>query len=427
MRFKICMNLSFKPACPLLLAIALGVVQPSAVAEDTGTAPKMQSAKDLFSDQPKGLSEQIAAWKFIYNGETFGNLAGGLGQGAIYEGMAKFGVGVNLEKLLGWENTAFYVNTILPHGDSLTQRFSGDFNVVSSIDTYDSLRLYKLWLQKVFDDGKWSVRVGQIAADKECFVSDGASLYFNNAFGTFPVFSANIPGPIFPLSAPGARVRWAPTDAFSVIGMLFSGDVGSATTNIHNTDWQFHVHNGTLSLIEMTYKTNQSDDAKGLPGTFKLGGFYDSKSFGDQFNGGSHHGDYGLYAMADQLVYREPMIGKDDDPRGLGVFVRAGLAPQSDRNVIYADFETGLNYTGILPSRAKDITGLGFAFTRLTDPYVRANDGTRHHEALIELTHLFVLGDHFSLQPDLQYIINPGGIGGLRNAFVAGLRFTLNY
>ncbi|MDB6138642.1 MAG: Carbohydrate-selective porin OprB [Verrucomicrobiaceae bacterium] len=420
------MNLSPKSAAVVFVILAATCATLVQGADDTVPQVKIQSARELFSDQPKGLSEHIAAWKFIYAGETFGNLSGGLGQGAIYEGMAKFGVGINLEKLAGWEGASFYVNTIFPHGDSLTQRFTGDLNVVSNIDTYDSLRLYKLWLQKIFDDGKWSIRVGQIAADKECFVSDGASLYFNNAFGTFAVFSSNIPGPIFPLSAPGARVHWAPTDAFSVTAMAFSGDVGSPSTNPYNTDWQFHGRNGALSLMEMAYKTNQADGSTGLPGTFKLGGYYDSKSFADQSGDGIHHGDYGLYAMADQLIYREPG-GDKDEARGLGTFVRAGLAPQSDRNIITFDCETGLNYTGLLPERAKDITGIGFAFTRLGDPYVRANEGTKHHEAIVELTHLLVLNDHFSLQPDFQYIAEPGGLGTTRNAFAAGLRFTLSY
>ena len=419
------MNVSFKPAWMAFLLAATGLLR-SGLAADATAPPKMLSAKDLFSDQPKGLSEQIAAWKFIYNGEAFGDISGGLRQGAIYEGMVKFGVGVNLEKLLGWENAAFYANIIVPHGDSLTSRYTGDFNVVSNIDTYDSLRLYKLWLQKVFDNGKWSVRVGQIAADKECFVSDGASLYFNNAFGTFPVFSANIPGPIFPLSAPGARVKWTPSDEFSLIAMVFSGDVGLASTNTHNTDWHFRSGDGTLSLVEMAYKTHQADGDKGLPGTFKLGGFYDSKSFPEEDGAAPKHGDYGFYAMADQLLYREAG-GDQDDPRGLGIFARTGFAPNPDRNVVSFDFETGLNYTGLLPSRAKDITGIGFAFTHLSNPYVMAQNGTKHHEALIELTHLVVLGDHFSVQPDFQYIMNPGGLGGIRNAFAAGLRFTVNY
>lgn len=398
----------------------------ASAADALPAATSLPTARELFTDQPKGLGEQIAAWKFIYVGEGFENFSGGLRQGGIYEGTAKFGVGVNLDKLLGWEGATFYANVLLPHGSSLTQKFTGDFNVVSNIDTYDSLRLYKLWFQQNLDGGKWSIRVGQIAADKECFVSDNSSLYFNNAFGTFPVFSANVPGPIFPLSSPGLRVRWAPSQAFSVVAMLFSGDVGTPADNPHNTDWQLHGHNGALSLVEMAYKTHQGDNDPGLPGTFKLGGFYDSKSFADQATGMAHHGDYGMYAMADQVLYRESTLDKDE-ARGLSAFLRVGLAPQTDRNVVTLDSEAGLNYAGLLPSRPKDLTGIAFAFTRLGDPYVRANDGSSHHEAIIELTHLVVLSDHFSLQPDFQYIVNPGGVGGLRNAFAGGLRFTLSY
>ena len=416
--------LTLPMACAFHVSLFLVMAVTAAAADETPAA--LPSARELFTDQPKGLSEQIAAWKFIYVGETFGNLSGGLRQGAIYEGTAKFGIGVNLDKLLGWEGASFYTNVLLPHGDSLTQKYTGDFNVLSNIDTHDSLRLYKLWLQQDLDDGKWSLRVGQIAADKECFVSDSSSLYFNNAFGTFPVFSANIPGPIFPLSAPGARVRWSPADDFSILAMVFSGDVGSATTNPHNTGWEFRSQNGALGLLELAYKSHQADGDTGLPGTFKLGAFYDSKSFGDPSNDGSHHGDHGMYVMADQSLYRDPLSGKDE-PHGLNAFARAGVAPQADRNVVIFDGEAGLNYAGLFASRGKDITGLAFAFTRLGDAYARANDGSSRHEAIIELTQLMVMGNHFTLQPDVQYILNPGGLGFTRNAFAAGLRFTVYY
>jgi len=417
---------ALKAAAIVLVLIAADSSSDVGAADDSAPPPRMQSAKDLFNDQPKGLSDHIVAWKLIYYGETLGNLSGGLAQGAIYEGMAKIGVGVNLEKLVGLEDAVFYANAIYPHGDSVTQKYTGDFNTVSNIDTTDGVRLYKLWLQKAFDDDKWEVRAGQIAADKECFVSDGASLYLNNAFGTFPTFSSNIPGPIFPLSAPGVRVRWALSESFSVLTMVFSGDVGSATSNPHNADWRYHGRNGALSLTEMAYHTNQTDDAKGLPGTFKLGGYYDSKAFSDQTGVGTVPGNYGVYAMADQLLYRAP-VGSEEDTRGLGSFLRVGFAPQSDTNVVTFDLETGLNYTGLLRVRPKDITGIGFAFTRFGDPYVQANGGTGHHESIVELTDLVVLSEHSTLQPDVQYIANPGGLGGLHDAWVAGLRFTVSY
>ena len=177
-------RLALKATATLLALIIAGSSSDVGATDDSAPPPRMQSAKDLFTDQPKGLSDHIIAWKLIYYGETLGNLSGGLAQGAIYEGMAKLGVGVNLEKLAGLEEGVFYMDAIYPHGNSVTQKYIGDFNTVSNIDTTDGIRLYKLWLQKAFDDEKWSVRVGQIAADKECFVSDGASVYLNNAFGT---------------------------------------------------------------------------------------------------------------------------------------------------------------------------------------------------------------------------------------------------
>ncbi len=384
------------------------------------------SPKEFFLDQPKGLNEHDFAWKLIYAGETFGNTTGGLNRAAVYEGTFKAGIGLNLDALLGWDNTVFYTNVLIPHGEGLTQHHTGDLNVISNIDTNDSVRLYKLWLQKTFDDGHWSVRIGQIAADKESFVSDGAALFFNNAFGTFPSISSNFPAPIFPLSAPGLRARWAPTDEFSAEVMFFSGDVGNAETNEHNTSWAIHAHNGLLTLVELAWKYNQSDDSAGLPTTIKLGGLYDSKYFDDQSGSGAHYGDYAFYLMADQWLYRAPSAGKENK-RGLSVFARVGAAPQQDRNVVTCDFETGVNFIGPFPSRPQDVLGIGFATTRLGDNYVRTNEGSASRESLLELSYATVLGAHIALQPDLQYIFTPGGLGKLRDEFILGLRLTVSF
>jgi len=48
-------------------------------------------------------------------------------------------------------------------------------------------------------------------------------------------------------------------------------------------------------------------------------------------------------------------------------------------------------------------------------------------EMVAELTHLFVVGEHLAIQPDLQYIVGPGGSGRIPDAFVAGLRLTLSF
>lgn len=48
-------------------------------------------------------------------------------------------------------------------------------------------------------------------------------------------------------------------------------------------------------------------------------------------------------------------------------------------------------------------------------------------EIEIELTYRFTLGDNLALQPDLQYVINPGGTGALKNALVLGIRLEIGF
>jgi len=50
------------------------------------------------------------------------------------------------------------------------------------------------------------------------------------------------------------------------------------------------------------------------------------------------------------------------------------------------------------------------------------------HETALELTYrLRFRGNAFFVQPDLQYIIRPGGTGQIPDALVAGLQTGINF
>ena len=66
------------------------------------------------------------------------------------------------------------VRAIYPQEASLTSIAVHDFNALSNIDIYDSLRPYDAWLQQEFAEGKFSVRIGQLLADAEFFDSDNS-------------------------------------------------------------------------------------------------------------------------------------------------------------------------------------------------------------------------------------------------------------
>ena len=83
-------------------------------------------------------------------------------------------------------------------------------------------------------------------------------------------------------------------------------------------------------------------------------------------------------------------------------------------------FDTGLHYKGLVKGRLEDILGLGFAFAYISD---RLKDREKDdwelnrpvdfrpssYEAVVELTYLAQVTPWLKLQPDLQYIIHPGG------------------
>jgi porin len=152
-----------------------------------------------------------------------------------------------------------------------------------------------------------------------------------------------------------------------------------------------------------------------------------------------HRNDYAFYGIVDHELWNDHSA----DDRNLSVFLRATAAP-SDRNLIDLYADGGLTFKGLLMSRPDDTIGLGVAYGRISpraaayDRDVIAATGTpmpvRDFEAAVELTYQWMLGKDSSVQPNLQYIIHPGGniatpgsTSPIPNAFVFGLRTSLKF
>lgn len=393
-------------------------------------------------NQPNGVKDRGVTFPFALTSEIFGNVAGGTSRRTIWENLIKAGVEIDFEKAAGWKGLSMSVNALYPQGSGLTSAAVHDFNTLSNIDGYDSLRLYEAWLQQEWGDGKFSIRAGQILADAEFFSSDYGALLINSSFGAIPIVSKNLNPPIFPVAAPGLRVRAAPGPAFYAEAAVFSGNVGDpSTTNKHNTRLSFRKEDGALVFGEIGYKRNSkvktpaspatpddgpSDTAlsPALSGTFKLGGYYDTGKFRDNGGDSAHRGDYSIYFIIDQELWHPGGNGR----RTLSCFSRFGAAP-NDRNTVPFYAEAGFNLKGAMARREEDVLGLGMSYTHLSSDLV--DDSGRRlespHETIIELTYRAAFGDHVSVQPDLQIIFNPGAVQPAGVAVVTGLRLNVKF
>ena len=360
--------------------------------------------------------------------EVFGNPSGGMRKGVITDGLVNLPLDLDLAKMSDNAVTdlTFHVNAEYIYGSGLSEDFVGDFSNTSNIAGYNSIRLQELWLQKWFWEKRISVKVGNMAVDTEFFQSASASLFINGTFGAFTFIANNVPNaPVYPVASPGVRIQFLPTSKFYVMAGVYGQDVNSdpATNNQNGTRFALTDSSGMLIMTEAGFLLNQSPNDIGLQGTYRLGSFVhtdDSTRFRDGGNGGT---GYGVYGVMDQQLY-----SKADHV--ISFFVRSGGAPSSTNFVDYY-VDSGFNFAGFVPGRDNDVFGLAIARSHVSsdfsDSQVAIGNPSSSAETVLEATYKAQLATWWSVQPDIQYIIDPSGVSGSHNALVLGLRTTLAF
>ena len=374
-----------------------------------------------------------------YLGEVMGNLSGGLKRGAVYEGLLEAGVTFDLEKLTGaWRGGFVRASMLYPHGKSPSGELIGDLQTASNIDAYDSVALYEWWFEQNLWQDRVSLRLGQQLADQDFATTASGGLFLNSSFGWPAFISGNTlnTGPAFYRAALGARLSFEPVKNLYLQAGVYDGDTfdnraGSPKKNQHGTNIRLSANQGAFAIAEAGLRLNHEKDAPWLPGTYKIGGWLHTAEFEDVLNPSQAHGEnFGAYLAIEQNVWREAKNEEGFD-QGLSAFFRTGLSP-SDRNLFSFTFDTGINYTGLIPGRDEDTFGVGLAFVRISDDVRRAERAAgagiiSDYELALEVTYEFLLTSWWSVQPDFQWIQHPGGSRALDDAFVLGLRTRITF
>ncbi|MCF7729705.1 MAG: carbohydrate porin [Chthoniobacterales bacterium] len=390
------------------------------------------------------LSQKGIDLGFSYINEVWGNTTGGIKTGSVYTSVLQFATVVNLEKLMNWRGASFYSRWLYLGGQDPSSYLVGDILGVSNIGAYNTFRNIELWLQQNIFEDKISLRAGQLVADSEFVISDYGALFINNTLGWPAFIFTSIPngGPAFPIGAPGVRLKLKPNDQFSLKAALFQGNVYPQNINNHGFDWNLNSNQGYFYLTEAAANYELH-----LPGEIKMGAWFSSSTFPNFSNqNASFSGNYGLYGIIDQMIYRpcdknnskapsssddKKVAGKKND-KGLGVFHRIAFEP-ADRNVLQFYCDSGFNYKGLIPTRDQDLIGLAFAYGALSNDGIKnitqqgLGSGPANTTYDIELTYQAQLSPWLSVQPDLQYVIHPGINQIYPNAVVVGLRVSVTF
>ncbi len=374
-----------------------------------------------------------------YEQDLAGNPVGGLDQGITNSGSIELKVLLDLEKLLGWEDTSLLIRAVDRNGRDLSARYIGNYFPVQQDFGTETFMFQSLALEKLFMDRKLSVKLGRVAMGDDFATSPIYGYYMTNAIdGTPKNLTNTIAFSCYPGSVWGGRIKFENENkslygkfgVYQASDRIYDGDK-------HGFDFDIRHNDGVTLISEIGYapqlytRTIRDDDGKtktyGLPGHYWIGVY---TSFWDipRFDGnGDEDFSYAFYCHADQMVYQEE-LGSD---KGLTVWGLFNYAPKDSVQPMPFQVSGGLCYRGIISGRDHDNTVIGVSYGRFGSDYSEANISTKGNkptgETVIELAYRIQFTKFMTLQPDIQYIINPAGLSEIDDALALGIRLNLKF
>ena len=221
----------------------------------------------------------------------------------------------------------------------------------------------------------------------------------NSSFGVIPTISLNMPVSIFAYLAPGVSFKYLQSKQFVFQTAFFSGNPGDFETNPHNLRWNLKKQDGWFNITEFQFKT-RSDLRLGR---YKAGFFYHSVNPQDPESISSAKGNPGFYIIGDQQITFE----KNTIKNGLSLFYQLSWNLARE-NMVRSYYSMGLMYRGMLPQMNEDEFTVALASANLGKSYMTENTDCCNHETAIEMTYKKYIMPSWIIQPDFQYIINPG-------------------
>lgn len=399
-------------------------------------SPFATGAEKLAEDARAPADEQGFVLGLLYRGDVFSNVSGGLKRGTTALGNLDVTLDFDLDKLAGWDGTSVGIHGIASHGGKPNAHYVGSSQGVDNIEVdTNSAKILQAWIQKQWQDDKFSVLLGLYDVNSEFYVSHSTGIFLHPSPGIGSEFAqTGVNGPsIFPTTSVALRARYRPTPESYLQAVILDGVPGDPN-NPRGTHIQFNDGDGTLRVAEVGYipDLTEAEKARDLPPTDKyaVGAWSYTSRFADLEEVDAagdplmRKGNSGFYVLAEKILY----FGKRNPGSHADGFIRYGRA-SADFNQFSSYFQTGLVFSGMVAVRIEDQFAFSFSSARTGDKYRAAAMGggqtATRHESVWEATYRAPLTPWLIVQPNIQYVIHPGTDAQFKNATVLGMRFEL--
>ncbi|WP_460138454.1 carbohydrate porin [Pseudomonas sp. H2_D07] len=437
--------------CQLSAAAAL-VLSANAMAADAFSADSKWMTGDWGGERTK-LIEQGIDIKADYVGEMGYNAHGGFNDDKTGRYSDQFGLGValDLQKLWGWDNTQAKIQFTNRNGQNISNDRIGDpraGTLSSSMEVYGRghmVRLTQFWIQHQMFDNKLDVKLGYFGEgeDFNTFPCDFQNLSFcGSQVGNYVNTWYN-----WPVSQAAIRVKYNITpELYAQIGAYNQNP--SQLEHGNGFKLSGSGTKGTVIPVELVW----SPKVNNLPGEYRVGYYKsaaDAPDVREDVNGGNavltgadfrtRSSKKGYWFVAQQQLTTH----NGDASRGLNIAVNATFHDK-ETNLVDNYQSLMLVYKGPFDARPKDDVGIGAARLHVNNDVkknaelLNAANGVsdydnplytpiRETEYNFEINYGFHVTNWLTVRPNLQYVVQPGGVDKVDNALVAGLKIQSTF
>lgn len=389
----------------------------------------------------KGIYVDLGITQVLQSG-----LQGGArdGRGPRYRGSADYYLTLDTEKLGLWPGGLIMMNGESNFGDSAGDQVGSI--IPSNMDALfpdpagggANTTLSELYFVQALSP-KLIVAIGKINAlglgDQNAYANNERTQFMNLGLNFNPMLGAFVP--YTPL---GLAVILMPTSDLQVTTSVVDSEGGAGTAGFDT------VFTKGTTLSQEWDLTLRPFEQKG---TYRLGFLYTDK------NVSTYEAD--PRTLLARLLGLVPRNNRDDnwtiygnfdqalwtidakEGRSVGVFFRFAVAPD-DRNAIDQFYSLGIGGKGAIPGRAHDRFGVGWTYSHISSELksaLRVLGADPTNEQAIELFYNFELTPAAHLTADLQFVLDPFGLGDPARtspdfdnrdlAIAGGLRLQLDF
>ncbi len=362
-----------------------------------------------------------------YTAEAWANSSGGLARGIRYLDQLFVGATLDGAHAFGWAGTTARVSGFYANGASLSGDLVGDAQILSNIETdVPMVRLQEAWLELPLAGDRASFKVGLYDLNSEFDVNKTGSLFIQSSHGIgaeLALSGRNGPS-MYPVTGLAARLGLKLGDRWSARLAVLDGVPGDPGRPRRFVTLRLNAEEGALLIGELVNE--------GSGHRLALGHWRYTAAFTDQRRSAvageplQARGNAGAYALLEAPLL--PAASGAEAP--LSGWVRLGLA-DARFNPVDLYVGSGLTMPVALSGRQAGHAGVAAAFARFSGPWRQLQGvqgvATDRHELTLEATYRAPLGTHVTVQPDVQYVVNPGGRSRVPDALVIGLRAKLAF